>query len=39
MMDEFMILKKKLYEHFNEMQKESNRLFEVDVDKDELWNT
>ena len=34
-----MILKKKLYEHFNEMQKESNRLFEVDVDKDELWNT
>lgn len=39
MMDEFMVLKKKLYEHFNEMQKESNRLFEVDVDKDELWNT
>ena len=38
-MDEFMFLKKKLYEHFNEMQKESNRLFEVDVDKDELWNT
>ena len=34
-----MFLKKKLYEHFNEMQKESNRLFEVDVDKDELWNT
>ena len=38
-MDEFMFLKKKLYEHFNEMQKESNRLFEVDVDIDELWNT
>ena len=38
-MDEFMFLKKRLYEHFNEMQKESNRLFEVDVDKDELWNT
>ena len=38
-MDEFMFLKKKLYEHFNEMQKEADRLFEVDVDKDELWNT
>ena len=38
-MDEFLKFKKALQDHFNEMQKDATHLFEVDVDKDELWNT
>lgn len=38
-MDGFMKLKKELQTHFDEMQKEVTHLFEVNVDKDELWNT
>lgn len=38
-MDGFMKFKKALQKHFDEMQKEATRLFEVNVDKDELWNT
>ena len=34
-----MMFKKALQEHFDEMQKEATHLFEVNVDKDELWNT
>lgn len=34
-----MIFKKALQKHFDEMQKEATHLFEVNVDKDELWNT
>lgn len=37
-MDEFMKFKKALRNHFDDMQKESTHLFEVNVDKDELWN-
>lgn len=37
-MDEFMKFKKALRNHFDDMQKESTYLFEVNVDKDELWN-
>ena len=37
-MDEFMKFKKTLRDHFDDMQKESTHLFEVNVDKDELWN-
>lgn len=37
-MDGFMIFKKALQKHFDEMQKEATHLFEVNVDKDELWN-
>ena len=39
MMDYFVVFKQKLQEHFNEMQKNATHLFEVNVDKDELWNT
>ena len=39
MMDYFVVFKQKLQEHFNEMQKNATYLFEVNVDKDELWNT
>lgn len=39
MMDYFVVFKQKLQEHFNEMQKNAMHLFEVNVDKDELWNT
>lgn len=35
---EFKNFKKKLQENFNQMSKEVSHLFEVDVDKDELWN-
>lgn len=35
----FMKFKKALQEHFDVMQKEATHLFEVNVDKDELWNT
>lgn len=38
-MDGFMEFKKALQAHFNEMQKDADKLFEVLVDKDELWNT
>lgn len=38
-MDGFLKFKKALQDHFNEMQKDATHLFEVDVDKDELWNT
>ena len=33
------MFKKALQKHFDEMQKEATHLFEVNVDKDELWNT
>lgn len=35
---EFTEMRDKLREHFNEMVKDVNHLFEVSVDKDELWN-
>ena len=35
-MDGFMMFKKALQKHFDEMQKEATHLFEVNVDKDEL---
>ena len=35
---EFTDMRNKLMEHFNEMIKDVNHLFEVSVDKDELWN-
>lgn len=38
-MGNFMKFKKALQKHFDEMQKDSTHLFEVNVDKDELWNT
>lgn len=38
-MEGFMMFKKALQKHFDEMQKEVTHLFEVNVDKDELWNT
>ena len=38
-MDNFVKFKLELQKHFGEMQKEATHLFEVDVDKDELWNT
>lgn len=38
-MDNFVKFKLELQKHFDEMQKEETHLFEVNVDKDELWNT
>lgn len=38
-MDNFVKFKLELQKHFDEMQKEATHLFEVNVDKDELWNT
>lgn len=35
---EFTEMRDKLREHFNEMVKDVDHLFEVSVDKDELWN-
>ena len=35
---EFTEMRDKLMEHFNEMVKDVDHLFEVAVDKDELWN-
>lgn len=35
---EFVAMRDKLIEHFNKMTKDVDQLFEVDVDKDELWN-
>ena len=37
-MDGFLKFKEALQDHFNEMQKDVTHLFEVNVDKDELWN-
>lgn len=36
---EFTEMRDKLIQHFNKMVKDVDRLFEVSVDKDELWNT
>ena len=38
-MDGFIRFKNELQKHFKEMQENATHLFEVDVDKDELWNT
>ena len=38
-MGNFMKFKKALQKHFDEMQKDAAHLFEMDVDKDELYNT
>lgn len=38
-MDNFVKFKLELQKHFDEMQKDATHLFEVNVDKDELWNT
>lgn len=38
-MDNFVKFKLELQKHFDEMQREVTHLFEVNVDKDELWNT
>lgn len=35
---EFRNFKKELREHFNQMSKETDNLFEVEIDKDEFWN-
>ena len=35
---EFVAIRDKLIKHFNKMTKDVDQLFEVDVDKDELWN-
>lgn len=35
---EFIAMRDKLIEHFNEITKNATHLFEVNVDKDELWN-
>lgn len=38
-MEGFIKFKSELQKHFEEMQENATQLFEVDVDKDELWNT
>lgn len=39
MLDGFMKFKMELQKHFDEMQKEADYLFEVNLDKGELWET
>lgn len=39
MLGGFMKFKMKLQKHFDEMQKKADYLFEVNLDKDELWET
>ncbi|MFR7913854.1 hypothetical protein [Eubacterium ramulus] len=39
MLDGFMNFKMELRKHFDEMQKKADYLFEVNLDKDELWET
>lgn len=38
-MGDFIKFKERLQQNFKRMQKDATHLFEVDVDKDELWNT
>jgi hypothetical protein len=37
-MSDFVIMRDNLIEHFNEITKDVNSIFEVAVDKDEMWN-
>ena len=37
-MNGFIMFKETLQKHFEEMTKDVTHLFEVEVDKDELWN-
>lgn len=39
MLDGFMKFKMELQKHFDKMQKEVDHLFEVNLDKGELWET